>query len=272
MAASEELLLIVLLTVTSVQALFSIDFHHKKPDIQPSSYDPFFYHHNKQTDFYGEFYYSGTSGKKIYTYCYDWRFHATHDCKPDKRHNYDHDWHWHQNQVTEKPYYRPDQGGYQDHHYHHHDHYFHHSDSGHDDKYHYFDGRRNIRVGNGRFYLRGRNLEVECEFPANNRLVSNIVWYRRSGRNRRHHSGNGLSRDRVEVRSLGRNGSLLIIRDYRSYEDDGVYRCFATRERKNPHYNYEYKEGKETIYVETEVYPRTNYGGGGNCGYDRCWN
>ena len=43
---------------------------------------------------------------------------------------------------------------------------------------------------------------------------------------------NGVSaRDqrRYEVQSLGPNSSSLVIRDYQSGLDDGIYRCFATR-------------------------------------------
>ena len=58
-------------------------------------------------------------------------------------------------------------------------------------QYRQFDGRQNIRVGNGRFYSRGRasisgrrTIEVECNFPSNMQLVSNIVWVRKAFQNR----------------------------------------------------------------------------------------
>ena len=54
-------------------------------------------------------------------------------------------------------------------------------------QYRYFDGRSNIRVGNGRFYSRDydRTVEIECNFPSNTggRILSNISWYRKSFNN-----------------------------------------------------------------------------------------
>ena len=37
------------------------------------------------------------------------------------------------------------------------------------------------------------------------------------------------NQQRYEVKTLGPNSSALIIRDYQSNRDDGIYRCFATR-------------------------------------------
>ena len=37
------------------------------------------------------------------------------------------------------------------------------------------------------------------------------------------------NQQRYEVKTLGPNSSALIIRDYQSDRDDGIYRCFATR-------------------------------------------
>lgn len=53
--------------------------------------------------------------------------------------------------------------------------------------------------------------------------------------------------DKYEIRSIDPNCSVLIVRDFNPLIDDGVYRCFATRNGYG---------GSDTVYVETEVkYP-----------------
>ena len=129
-------------------------------------------------------------------------------------------------------------------------------------------------MGNGRFfYLNDRTVEIECNFPSNNRLISNIVWVRKAFHSRDYYPrvreftnynydfGSG-DRRRYEVKSLGPNTSTLIIRDYQSHLDDGIYRCFATR--RNP-----YGSGTETVYIETEVQNQSQNGIYSGCG-GRC--
>ena len=43
-----------------------------------------------------------------------------------------------------------------------------------------YDGRGNVNVGRGRFYQRGADLLVECEFPRRDTLSTDIVWYRKT--------------------------------------------------------------------------------------------
>ena len=43
-----------------------------------------------------------------------------------------------------------------------------------------YDGRGNVNVGRGRFYQRGADLLVECEFPRRESLSTDIVWYRKT--------------------------------------------------------------------------------------------
>ena len=43
-----------------------------------------------------------------------------------------------------------------------------------------YDGRGNVNVGRGRFYQRGDDLLVECEFPRRDSLATDIVWYRKT--------------------------------------------------------------------------------------------
>ena len=45
---------------------------------------------------------------------------------------------------------------------------------------HRYDGRGNVNVGRGRFYQRGDDLLVECEFPRRDSLATDIVWYRKT--------------------------------------------------------------------------------------------
>ena len=43
-----------------------------------------------------------------------------------------------------------------------------------------YDGRGNVNVGRGRFYQRGDDLLVECEFHRRDTLATDIVWYRKT--------------------------------------------------------------------------------------------
>ena len=49
-----------------------------------------------------------------------------------------------------------------------------------DEVKHKYDGRGNVNVGRGRYYQRGKELFVECEFPRKDVLASDIVWYRKT--------------------------------------------------------------------------------------------
>ena len=62
---------------------------------------------------------------------------------------------------------------------------------------------------------------------------------------------------------MGPNGSILSIRDYNSFEDDGVYRCFAMRSSR-------YGGRPESVYVETDVTYRGFQGGLGCGGFSAC--
>ena len=137
-------------------------------------------------------------------------------------------------------------------------------------QYNNYDGRDNIRVGTGRFYPRdyGRTIEVECIFPSGSTLISSIKWFRKSfGRSRRRNRGyypGRSSNDKYQIQSMGPNGSTLTIRDYNSFEDDGVYRCFAMRSSR-------YGSGRpESVYVETDVTYRGGYQGGCGGGFSAC--
>ena len=138
-------------------------------------------------------------------------------------------------------------------------------------QYNNYDGRDNIRVGTGRFYPRdyGRTIEVECIFPSGSTLISSIKWFRKSfGRSRRRNRGyypGRSSNDKYQIQSMGPNGSILTIRDYNSFEDDGVYRCFAMRSSR-------YGSGRpESVYVETDVtYRNGGYQGGCGGGFSAC--
>ena len=53
--------------------------------------------------------------------------------------------------------------------------------------------------------------------------------YRDFSSNYYDYNGGSNGQRRYEVQSLGPNSSSLVIRDYQSGLDDGIYRCFATR-------------------------------------------
>ena len=141
------------------------------------------------------------------------------------------------------------------------------------ENFHHYDGRGNIRVGTGKFYARdyGRTVEVECRFPSHGRLLSPIKWLRSSSSNRHspastlHFPQSGFSSNRkYDVRSLGPNASVLIIRDYNRYEDDGVYRCFSLRQRSS---TYGGGGGQtERVFVQTDVHYSFSGSSGGSGG------
>lgn len=132
-----------------------------------------------------------------------------------------------------------------------------------------FDGRDNIRVGTGRFYPRdyGRTIEIECTFPSGSHLISSIKWFRKSfgQRGNRGYYPGRTSNDKYQIQSMGPNGSILTIRDYNSFEDDGVYRCFAMRSSR-------FGSGRpESVYVETDVtYRSSGFQGGCGGGFSAC--
>lgn len=82
----------------------------------------------------------------------------------------------------------------------------------------------------------GTILEVGCYFPKrDNDLVTSIRWFRRT------YSRNKGSKSRFKVRQIGSNKSLLVVKDYRSWFDDGTYWCQAVRavdRRKGQHCTY----------------------------------
>ena len=53
-----------------------------------------------------------------------------------------------------------------------------------------------------------------------------------------------MADDKYEIRDVDPNCSILTVRDFNPLIDEGVYRCFATRQGNG---------GPKTVYVETEV-------------------
>jgi hypothetical protein len=105
---------------------------------QQQGYDPFEFHHQKQTDYYGE--YSLRSGRKVYTYCFDVRFEIRDQCQPISwsswQDSYRPNW---SDSTTQRPrhdYYTPsgttterpveDLHHHNVQYHHHHDHHYHH--------------------------------------------------------------------------------------------------------------------------------------------------
>ena len=175
------------------------------------------------SDEYGKFF-RDNFGLRIYIHCYDSYYREVHHCRPksERRRIYDSD-RRRRIDFERIPDYR----------------------------YHHLDGRGNVNVGKGRYLKKGRDVYIECDFPSYDRLLSNIVWYRKtrwskSGYQRCNHGEN-----RFLIESLGDNRSRLIIFDYDPYIDDGIYRCFATRLIRDT-----YGRGKESVYVEVDVFPR----------------
>ncbi|XP_059089635.1 uncharacterized protein LOC131885577 [Tigriopus californicus] len=195
------------------------------------------YHHGKDSDFYGE-YYLDRYDQKVYTYCYEKGFLLRHHCRPPPTH---YKYSTYQTEEHQTSYYATS-------------HFL--VSPSYSHQYHHYDGRGNINVGKGQYYLQGRDLVVECDFPSSSRHLSNVIWYRKSHGNHgyaKDHDYHRQNRYRYYVENWGENGSRLIIRDYRPVEDDGVYRCFATRYRPG---RYIGGRDKDTIYMEIDVYPR----------------
>lgn len=180
--------------------------------------DHAYYHHGKQTDYYGEYYRDRYTSTHVYTYCYDSRYHTKNLCRPGGG--------GHAPPGNALVFSQPSYAS---------------------PLYSHYDGRNNINVGKGRYYRRGRDLVIECEFPRYDRLISNVVWYRKAYKGY-YHGKDTLDRHRIRVDNIGRHGSRLVIYDYRSRDDDGIYRCFATRHKYGP-----YSPAKETVYMEIEV-------------------
>ena len=79
-------------------------------------------------------------------------------------------------------------------------------------------------TGFAEYQRSGNILEVGCVFPKEtNDLVTSIKWFRKTGLR------NQGSRSRFKVRQIGGNKSLLVVRDYRPWFDDGTYWCQAVR-------------------------------------------
>ena len=120
------------------------------------------------------------------------------------------------------------------------------------------DGRGNIRVGSGRFQRTngGRTAEIECHFPGSQPIISPIKWVRHS---QDPQYDDITDQSRFEIRNLGSSSSGLVLRNYRGYRDDGLYRCFAQRYSRT---------GKvQTVYMETEVRETSGYRSGYPSGY-----
>ena len=161
---------------------------------------------------------------QVYTYCYDARYTPSENCRPRSYNDL----------ITSAE--RP-----------------------HSASYGLFDGRGNVNVGKGRFYRRGRDLVVECEFPRQDRLVSSVVWYRKAAVQSSEYGGGSSSFDypdrrRLRVDNIGRHGSRLVLRDYDALSDDGVYRCFTTRSRDHGLTDSYGHAAKETVFMEIDVY------------------
>ena len=88
--------------------------------------------------------------------------------------------------------------------------------------FHDFCSVTNYLKGIAEYQKSGDILEIGCVFPKeDNDLVTSIKWFRKTG------SKNQGSRTRFKVRQIGTNKSLLIVRDYRPWFDDGTYWCQA---------------------------------------------
>lgn len=193
--------------------------------ISVANSDQAYYHHGKQTDYYGEYYRDRFSSTYVYTYCYDDRYHIKNRCRPSY--------------AGPGTVFNPPPGGYT---------------KSISNYYAHYDGRNNINVGKGRYYRRGRDLVVECEFPRYDRLISNVVWYRKAYKGYYYDPDTRtLDPHRIRVDNIGHHGSRLVIYDYRSKDDDGVYRCFATRQKYGA---YSSSPAKETVYMEIEVFSK----------------
>ena len=194
-----------------------------------------FYHHGKFSDFYGEYFLPSPEGVgRVYTYCFDRRFSPRENCRPSTD-----PFHYDIGSARsgQPKSFRRDESAY--------------------------DGRGgNINVGKGRFYRRvgSRDMVIECSFPRDTLLTSDVVWYRRSFRKDRNYQDDfryhQLNRYRyvIETDALRVPGSRLVVRDYRPQEDDGVYRCFANRRSSGKYYGSSPHDfSTETVYMEIDV-------------------
>ena len=107
-------------------------------------YDPFDFHHQKQTDFYGEYHFQ--NGRKIYTYCFDARFETRLGCRPQRPQM--------QNVWSNHDHYKPQ---YQIHHFHH------------------YDGDYRENTGTGQ-YLGGENSNVRKNIQQNSNISDPFIY------------------------------------------------------------------------------------------------
>jgi len=128
-----------------------------------------------------------------------------------------------------------------------------------------YDDKVNIGRGTFRIINGGRDAELSCEFPAGSHIISNIIWERGDrarSYNRYNYRDNSLGYldSRMRVRSIGDFGSVLTIRNFDERADAGVYHCVATRTYGNT-YTYN-RNGRETVYMDIDFYPRDRYNSG----------
>ena len=144
---------------------------------------------------YGEFS-DNDIGQKIYTYCFNWKYHTTDQCR-DKR-----TVHFLGNRSNTRAMT---------------------TSNGRDKR-----SLLSTCAGNGKFFVDSRNhLEVLCDFSTcyDRGIVSNIFWERETNLRRPWYYPD-FDRDTSIVR-IGPYKSLLRIRNYSPGKDDGVYRCHA---------------------------------------------
>ena len=137
-------------------------------------------------------------------------------------------------------------------------------------------------AGYAKYYVDPRNsLEVFCDFSRCNggNIVSNIIWERKLNVRQGWHSTYHDCPDCSTIR-LGTYKSLLRVRNYRPWNDDGEYRCRAEMRffhknypcygngyRYNQHTNCYRRQGIETVFSTTNVFGR-NYRPNSNFLYD----
>eukprot|EP00096_Caligus_rogercresseyi_P000285 TRINITY_DN10693_c0_g1_i1.p1 TRINITY_DN10693_c0_g1~~TRINITY_DN10693_c0_g1_i1.p1 ORF type:complete len:267 (-),score=29.12 TRINITY_DN10693_c0_g1_i1:55-855(-) len=112
-----------------------------------------------------------------------------------------------------------------------------------------FDGRENTNVGRGVYRSRGRDVEINCNFPRA-RDVQRIVWCRIPSHDRGSWVNEPQRRDRLRVERLGRTNTKLIIRNFSKERDAGTYRCFGMRNRDST---------LEPVFMETTVNTLPSY-------------
>jgi len=201
-------------------------------DLYYGSYGTSYGTDRAHSDSYGTYYYDRL-GYRTYTRCRDRSARPRDQCRDYIRNTYT-------NYGSNREYYNSYDG----------------------DRDYYSGLHDHISVGQGSLrYINGRrDVEMTCEFPRGNHIVSNIVWERVKDRN--YYGRSRSLRDwfgwRMEVERLGDYGSVLIIRDYEE-RDAGVYRCVGTRTYDQ--YRSSYRRGydrTETVYMEVQFYP-TDY-------------